>query len=447
PAYQWSSGQTNDSIWVSQPGFYSVQYFSSVTNQYGCSGSTIGFVAVNVTVRPIPIITMFPSTGLICPGDSVQLFCSGTGDFTWYGPNGILPQNDSIIYVTAGGSYYCVNSGVGTDTCELVSNTVIVVQYNTPFLQPTPDDVLCPGETVTLNVIASGATSIQWVSPFSGSATSQLVTQPGTYSCYVTSCNITTLTSATIDASYVTAQSTWVGPDPVCEGDSTLLIANSNPVYSYNWLPGNISNDSAFVFNTGSYIVAVTDTLNCTVYDTLNVTFQQNTQLPPDVNTIPVCIGLIATIEAQGNGNIVWFTQSGQQVGTGSPFVTGPLFTDTTLLAYTQSGACRSTATTVIVDVEECEQNEPNVFTPNGDGVNDLFTVYIPYAEDLRIEIYNRWGQLLNVVTDVNAGWDGTVMQTGGQASDGVYYYIATATVPGSGPVKLSGFLHLIRGR
>lgn len=447
PAYQWSTGETNDSIWVSTPGFYSVQYFSNVTNQYGCTGSTIGFVAVNVTVRPIPIITMFPSTGLICPGDSVQLFCTGTGDFTWYGPNGILPQNDSIIYVTSGGSYYCVNSGVGTDTCELVSNTVTVVQYNTPFLQPTPDNVLCPGETVTLNVIASGATSIQWVSPFSGSATSQLVTQPGTYSCYVTSCNIITLTSATIDASYVTAQSTWVGPDPVCEGDSTLLIANSNPVYNYNWLPGNMSNDSVFVYNTGNYIVAVTDTLNCTVYDTLNVTFQQNTQLPPDVSTSPICIGLIATIQAQGNGNIVWFTQSGQQVGSGNPFITGPLFTDTTLLVYTQSGACRSVGAPITVDVEECDQNAPNVFTPDGDGVNDLFTVYIPYGEDLRIEIYNRWGQLLNVVTDVNSGWDGTVMQTGGQASDGVYYYIATATVPGNGPVQLTGFLHLIRGK
>jgi gliding motility-associated-like protein len=226
-----------------------------------------------------------------------------------------------------------------------------------------------------------------------------------------------------------------------------LLIANSNPVYNYNWLPGNMSNDSVFVYNTGNYIVAVTDTLNCTVYDTLNVTFQQNTQLPPDVSTSPICIGLIATIQAQGNGNIVWFTQSGQQVGTGNPFITGPLFTDTTLLVYTQSGACRSVAAPITVDVEECDQNAPNVFTPDGDGVNDLFTVYIPYGEDLRIEIYNRWGQLLNVVTDVNAGWDGTVMQTGGQASDGVYYYIATATVPGNGPVQLTGFLHLIRGK
>ncbi|MCU0432656.1 MAG: gliding motility-associated C-terminal domain-containing protein [Bacteroidia bacterium] len=447
PAYQWSSGQTNDSIWVSQPGFYSVQYFSSVTNQYGCTGTTIGFAGVTVTIRPIPIITMLPSNGLICPGDSVQLFCTGTGNFTWYGPNGILPVNDSIIYVTSGGNYYCVNSGVGSDTCELVSNTVSVVQYNTPFLQATPDDVLCPGETVTLNVVASGATQIQWQFPFSGSATSQQVTQPGTYSCFVTSCNITTLTSATIDASYVSAQALWIGPDPVCEGDSTLLIANSNATYNYNWLPGNLgNNDSVFVYATGTYVVAITDTLNCTAFDTLQVAFQQNTLVAPDVSTLPVCIGLVATIQAQGNGGVVWYNTAGQQVGVGSPFTTGPLFTDTTLIAYVEAGACRSAASPILVDVEECDLNAPNVFTPDGDGINDFFTVYIPYGEDLRIEIYNRWGQLLNVVTDVNAGWDGTVMQTGGPASDGVYYYIASATVPGSGPVTLTGFLHLIRG-
>ena len=447
PSYVWSSGQTNDSIWVSQPGFYSVQYFSSVTNQYGCTGTTIGFVGATVTIRPIPIVTMLPSNGLICPGDSVQLFCTGTGNFTWYGPNGILPVNDSLIYVTSGGNYYCVNSGVGTDTCELVSNTVNVVQYNTPFLQATPDDVLCPGETITLNVVASGATAIQWQFPFSGSAVTQQVNQPGTYSCFVTSCNITTLTSVDIAASYVSAQASWIGPDPVCEGDSTLLIANNNVSYSYSWLPGNLANnDSVFVYATGTYVVAITDTLNCTAYDTLQVAFQQNTLLPPDLSTTPVCIGLVATIQAQGNGSVVWYTTGGQQVGVGSPFITGPLFTDTTLIAYVESGACRSAAAPVLVDVEECDQNAPNVFTPDGDGINDLFTVYIPYGEDLRIEIYNRWGQLLNVVTDVNAGWDGTVMQTGGQASDGVYYYIATATVPGSGPVKIAGFLHLIRG-
>jgi gliding motility-associated-like protein len=64
----------------------------------------------------------------------------------------------------------------------------------------------------------------------------------------------------------------------------------------------------------------------------------------------------------------------------------------------------------------------PNVFTPNGDGVNDEF--FIPGAgalRDFRVEIYNRWGRKVYEWTDPQAGWDGE------GHNDGVYFYVVTA--------------------
>lgn len=77
-------------------------------------------------------------------------------------------------------------------------------------------------------------------------------------------------------------------------------------------------------------------------------------------------------------------------------------------------------------------RNLPNVFTPNGDGINDVFTIdgdWEPCFDDVRVEIYNRWGQLVfegEIRLDLNQDnfeWDGTDLQ-GNDCSEGTYYMI-----------------------
>jgi gliding motility-associated-like protein len=92
----------------------------------------------------------------------------------------------------------------------------------------------------------------------------------------------------------------------------------------------------------------------------------------------------------------------------------------------------------------------PNVFTPNGDGINDLFTPLEPYryVKDIDINIYNRWGQLLFHTTDPNINWNGKVNNSGGECPDGVYYYVCTVNeerLAGIVPVVLKGFIEIIR--
>lgn len=101
--------------------------------------------------------------------------------------------------------------------------------------------------------------------------------------------------------------------------------------------------------------------------------------------------------------------------------------------------------------VDNCPDYQlPNVFTPNGDGSNDLYTPLEPYryVKDIDINIYNRWGQVMFHTTDPNINWNGKVDNSGGACPDGVYYYICVVNeirVTGIVPVTLKGFIQLIR--
>jgi gliding motility-associated-like protein len=93
----------------------------------------------------------------------------------------------------------------------------------------------------------------------------------------------------------------------------------------------------------------------------------------------------------------------------------------------------------------------PNIFTPNGDGVNDFF-IPLPYkfVESIDLKIFNRWGGLIFETTDPDINWDGRVPETGQMASDGVYYYtvvVNTIRLSGIESVVLNGYVHLSDGR
>ncbi len=78
----------------------------------------------------------------------------------------------------------------------------------------------------------------------------------------------------------------------------------------------------------------------------------------------------------------------------------------------------------------------PNVFTPNGDGVNDYFYPTIINVSGWCCFIYNRWGNLVYTLDSSNNKWDGKV--NGKNIDDGVYYYIMESSNP---KINESGFL------
>jgi gliding motility-associated-like protein len=101
------------------------------------------------------------------------------------------------------------------------------------------------------------------------------------------------------------------------------------------------------------------------------------------------------------------------------------------------------------VCVDECINYElPNVFTPNGDGINDLFKPY-PYnlVEKIDLKVYGRWGNLVFQTNDPDINWDARHMNSGKKVPPGVYYYICDVyerRLTGLEPRYLVGFVHIL---
>jgi gliding motility-associated-like protein len=105
-----------------------------------------------------------------------------------------------------------------------------------------------------------------------------------------------------------------------------------------------------------------------------------------------------------------------------------------------------------IVCVDECgEYQLPNVFTPNGDNINDLFKSYNPGGVTrVEMEIYNRWGKLIFKTENPDINWDGRDIDSKRFVPTGVYYYTCSVyenRLNGSRIIPLSGFIHLYYGK
>lgn len=89
----------------------------------------------------------------------------------------------------------------------------------------------------------------------------------------------------------------------------------------------------------------------------------------------------------------------------------------------------------------------PNVFSPNGDGSNDVLNLFFDWAEKVELNVHNRWGSKLAsvLITDYDSGWNGKVNNSGEDVPDGVYFYSYTITTTVGGTLSGHSFVHLIR--
>lgn len=103
----------------------------------------------------------------------------------------------------------------------------------------------------------------------------------------------------------------------------------------------------------------------------------------------------------------------------------------------------------VLICVDACSFYElPNVFTPNGDGINDIYIAKNKnhYVQKVDMKIYNRWGNLVFQTTDPDIKWDGRSIQRGKIVPSGVYYYVCDVYEPrltGLEVRNLVGFIHV----
>ncbi len=327
-AYSWSSGETSQSINVTQSGNY-----TCTVTQNGCTGGS-NTVTVTVNNNPSPIVTASGSTS-ICLGDSVILDAGAgysayswsnggtsqtttvkqTGDYTCTvtengctggsnlvhvdvtdaaatinanGPTTFCTGGSVVLDAGPGFSGYLWSDGVTSQTnivtqsgtydvtttlnsCTAASNAVVItVTSNTlaPVITASPSLNICPGGTATLDA-GSGYDTYLWSDNSTGQTLS--ATTAGTFDVTVTQGVCSGVASAVVNVGNfpVSVSISPAGPVNACEGDAIQL--NAGGIFdTYAWSSGETTS-SIQPTTTGSYILTVTSN-SCIGTDTVEVT-------------------------------------------------------------------------------------------------------------------------------------------------------------------------------
>jgi gliding motility-associated-like protein len=150
----------------------------------------------------------------------------------------------------------------------------------------------------------------------------------------------------------------------------------------------------------------------------------------------------------QGVTDFVLYTGDGEAYTNVNPVVHS--YTDTgnfevKLVFFNQRG-CGDSAFQVIRIVPPSRLYIPNAFTPNGDGLNDVFEIDGAGWRSFSLQIWNRWGERVYSSTNPSLGWTGKDGNTGAMCPAGVYMYQCIIEYAETGRVlERSGSLTLMR--
>lgn len=244
-------------------------------------------------------------------------------------------------------------------------------------------------------------------------------------------------------------------PDSFCEGDTLIVENNTTNATQYYWdfgqTGGIISGRSPqYVFNEqGIYDISLKalNEIGCSDSLSKGINIQRQPQpvfvvsLTDTTGRSPV--GAIVTNQTvfptETEGAFNWDFGNGETfAGYEVPFIVTYVNNNDeaqymliTLEAVTDVGCAAVYKQTILVGSTACDERIaiPNIFTPNGDGLNDILRPLIRNDQDTyrpisvedelknyRMQVYNRWGELIFQSSDVEQGWDGA-----GYA-EGVYY-------------------------
>lgn len=225
-----------------------------------------------------------------------------------------------------------------------------------------------------------------------------------------------------------------------CINESKLLNAQQSAFYE--WSTGEVT-QSITASDTGMYEVYTYEDDDCPGALKKFVIKRPNSYINGfDIgNDTTICEGDAITINS-GYPLTQWSTgHIGQRLTTETRGIYFATITDT-CTAYSLSDTIIINDTTCLD--KYCEFKFPNAFTPNNDGLNDIFLPYY-FGNFTRysLNIYNRFGERVfnSVLTD--KGWDGTHKNV--PAEVGVYYYRCVFNCPLKGEVQLSGDITLLR--
>jgi gliding motility-associated-like protein len=457
----------------------------TITASYpGCPDNTD---TLRIDIEPLPIVNVTPDNIALCLTEPFHITTSVTPPnspyaYSWSPVDGNLSSNvipDPDFWVNGPGVFTYTLSvttphgclGVDSITIESFPGVIGDIRIS--------DTSICTNDSLTIDVTVTHdsmtATSIyQWSPGLYLNSTN--IMEP-TYKTTVNEAHdytytlITTNTYGCHDTDQITIHA-LVLPEVKIMDDTALCLHEPTQIYNvvgpaggnftYQWTPTSLIYGSAEVkepffwntFNTDHadyqlQLVVTEVTGGCRNFDTINI------------HTYPHVF--LETIEDQlikYNSRVeLWANNTGiadvnYYVWTPPTYldnanIATPTALGTETVLYTVMGinnwGCRDTAEVNVVVDPSMDEFVPSVFSPNGDGKNDVFRILnMRYQKLVEFRVFNRWGKELYNNTNALKGWDGTY--NGEPQDPGVYNYIIRVNVPGAQQQKVyKGTVTLVR--
>ena len=345
----------------------------------------------------------------MCLGQSVPITAIGGGTYVW-SPSGSLnnalmqspqasPTNTTLYHVQ-------ITTPAG---CIIKDSLTVFVQFDPP-VPVVNDTAICLGASVQLH--ASGGMTYHWDAAqgivslnIPDPAVDPVV--PMHYVVHVSNTCGTTPDTAFVDVQHVDALA-W--PDTIiCRSEPVNLFASGGTAYV--WSPGgslSASDTSAVIAtpsSTTNYQVYVSNALGCS--DTAFVLVEVFPQPTVDAGADQtIDFGNQAYLLATGQGILVWAYDPTLTCDTCASNIASPQHSTTYTVRITDSHGCKA-ADNVTVFINGTLY-VPNTFTPNGDGINDVFFAMGTEVKTFKMYVFNRWGEDIFEGDRLNGSWDGT---------------------------------------
>ncbi|MCS6916113.1 MAG: gliding motility-associated C-terminal domain-containing protein [Chitinophagales bacterium] len=398
-------------------------YYVTGTDVSGCQNTD----SILVIVLPLPQPYIFADSSL-CAGDTIVMYATGGLYYSWQ-PAGSLnmPLNFSTLAFPVQTTTYTVTVMDFKGCLNTATHKVSV--YPKPLAIATGPPLVCAGQPAQL--MASGGLYYTW-QPSAGLNNAYIsnpvatVYSNTTYTVTVSNEYFCSDTAQVHLQLHPPLQASVCSDTAICQGDSAQLWAVGGQ--QYLWWPSEslsatqVPDPAASPNMTTTYQVVVSDL--CAA-DTLAVTVV--VQPPPLVNAGPDLQAIAGTpIHLQAVASPGSYSWSPHDVLSCADCL-NPEATllETTVFTLTVTDSLGCTASDTVTVTVGCDEHiifVPNVFTPNGNGQNDVLYVRSTGLDDLiYFRVYDRWGKRIFETGSIGKGWDGRYNGTDMPA--GTYLY------------------------
>jgi gliding motility-associated-like protein len=450
-SYQWSNGNTTNQISNVLPA----TYYVTVTDINGCSLADTLIVNAPDTIFIDETITDISCFGATDGNISVVISGGTPGNVTpytvlWTGGS----TNTSISNLAQGSYSITATDGSG---CT-VSETYTIIEPAQLQATLTAQNISCFGLTdgqITVNT--TGGTSpfnysLNGGTSQTGNVYSNLIA--GNYDVVVTDAGNCTATANAVIIEPAALQLNVTGNPPRCygeaSGNATATVTGGTVPFNYSWNSSPAQNTpTATDLPDGNYSVTVTDAGGCTITDTITLI-----QPPPiAVDAVPdsaqikfgksIDVTTSFSNTVRGTPTYTWEPTDGLSCTDCPNPVASPVDNTVYVVTLIDSAGCTAQDNILIeVDLDKVLY-VPNAFSPDGDGVNDIFYVYTLGAKSIVFKVFDRWGELIFESTDLTVGWDGSFK--GKLMNPSVYVYHVEVTYLDNDRKVAKGSVTLIR--